>query len=121
MSKQLTTRERNEIIGLAVDYDSDSYNHILDFLYDRNFCNGNKSDCRILAAIIAVSKIDDIETVEKYNIVEADFENAEYHIWYRWGRIIGQYASNPEESWGEINLYDNDSQALETINSLPVE
>ena len=69
MSKQLTTRERNEIIGLAVDYDSDSYNHILDFLYDRNFCNGNKSDCRILAAIIAVSKIDDIETVEKYNIV----------------------------------------------------
>jgi hypothetical protein len=118
MSKDLTTRERNEIIGLAIDYDSDSYNHILDFMYDRNFCNGNKSDCRILAAIVAVSKIDKIETVEKYDIAESDLGNAEYQTWYRWGRIVAEYSSNPDETWGEINLWENDTKAQENFAEL---
>lgn len=117
MRKELTTKERNELIGLAVDVMPDKYNEALNFMYDNidTMCNGNKSDCRILAAIVCVSTIDGINHLDKYDCFDGGSPSSRFGV-YRWGRIVG------EESWentdGEkveasLHLYKDEDKAKE--------
>jgi hypothetical protein len=127
MSKELTTRERNEIIGLAIDYDSESYNNILNFitgqnLYNNNLCNGNKADCRILAALICVANIDNINVLDQYDDFHLDEDNEDY-IWYRWDRIIGSQVTKYDDenliAWiGSIDIHPNTDSAIEKFGEI---
>jgi hypothetical protein len=122
MPKELTTRERNEIIGLAVDYDSEYYNDILNGMFENNVCNGNKPDCRILAALVCVSSIDSINLLDQYDNFHLNEDNENY-IWYRWGRIIGsqvtKYDNNNLIAWvGEVSIHNNPDSACSKFEDI---
>ncbi len=119
MSKELTTRERNEIIGLAIDYNSDAYNEALDFIYEKIdfICGGNKADGRILAALVVVSTIDNINQIEKFDTVQR-YEDTDRYSWYRWDRIVGQESYVNGKVSGGIQLCDNSEQAQESFKEL---
>lgn len=122
MRKELTTRERNEIIGLALSYDADKYNEALNFMYENidTMCNGNKADCRVLAAIICISTIEGINNLDRYDYF-GDGGPSERVGVYRWRRILAR------ESWqnvdGEkveasLDLYNDEESAKEEFDKI---
>lgn len=113
MRKELTTKERNEIIGLAVDYDADKYNDTLEYFYANKMCEGNKADARIAAAVICVSHIENISLLDKFDTKVSDED-----VVHRWGRIItlAKYNGTAEPETIGIYICDDEEKAVKKFS-----
>lgn len=112
MPKDLTTRERNEIIGLAIDLNADVYNKYLNDFVDTRICEKGKSDAAIAAAVICLSTWGDSE--EPYGYADDFVQNGDTEH-YRWNRSVVKYEP---EKLVKLDIFVSEEKAKKAINKI---
>jgi hypothetical protein len=117
MPKDLTTKERNEIIGLAIDLAPEVYNNYLNNFVDNSICGRGKLDAPIAAAIICVATWGDSD--EPYGYAD-DFKSDGKIEHYRWHRIImeAHREDSNELCKIDINVFNSEEKAKKFINGV---
>ena len=99
--RELTTRERNECIGLAIDADLDVYHKHIDNMN----LDGDSGDRNIAAAILTMAEWGYVDDYKE----EYEGDNVAPHMDYRWGRSVLAYDGKKNQY--KLNIYHNKDRA----------